>query len=107
MFEVVAGRYVLIDSIGSGGSGEVWRAFDRKRGDYCAAKVIRRTEAATLVRAVFEQAVRRPVVLLAPVASTLRLPMRGLWLIEALCVAWFLVRLSRLGVHRVGQLPVT
>jgi len=58
VFEVVAGRYVLIDSIGSGGSGEVWRAFDRKRGDYCAAKVIRRPEAATLVRAVFEQAVR-------------------------------------------------
>ena len=58
MFEVVAGRYVLIDSIGSGGSGEVWRAFDRKRGDYCAAKVIRRPEAATLVRAVFEQGVR-------------------------------------------------
>ncbi|MEY9860702.1 hypothetical protein ABH935_006339 [Catenulispora sp. GAS73] len=58
MFEVVAGRYVLIDSIGSGGSGEVWRAFDRKRGEYCAAKLIRRPEAATLVRAVFEQGVR-------------------------------------------------
>ncbi|MEZ0112622.1 hypothetical protein ABH920_006645 [Catenulispora sp. EB89] len=58
VFEVVAGRYVLIDSIGSGGSGEVWRAFDRKRGEYCAAKLIRRPEAATLVRAVFEQGVR-------------------------------------------------
>lgn len=58
MFEVVAGRYVLIDRVGSGGAGEVWRAFDRRTRGYCAAKVIRHPEAATLVRAVFEQGVR-------------------------------------------------
>ncbi|NUP48834.1 MAG: serine/threonine protein kinase [Catenulispora sp.] len=58
MSEVVAGRYVLIDRIGAGGAGEVWRAFDRRTRGYCAAKVIRHPEAATLVRAVFEQGVR-------------------------------------------------
>ena len=58
MFEVVAGRYVLIDSIGSGDPGRCGAPSTGRRGEYCAAKVIRRPEAATLVRAVFEQGVR-------------------------------------------------
>ena len=58
MTEVVAGRFALVDRIGTGGTGEVWRAFDLRTGAYCAAKRIREPEAAMLVRAVYEQRVR-------------------------------------------------
>ncbi|NNG35696.1 serine/threonine-protein kinase [Nakamurella aerolata] len=56
--EVIAGRYALCDPIGSGGSGTVWRAWDRTLGMYCAAKVLRRRDAGQLLRFVREQAVR-------------------------------------------------
>jgi hypothetical protein len=45
MTDVIAGRYALIDPIGAGGSGTVWRAFDMKRSAYCAAKLLRQRDA--------------------------------------------------------------
>ena len=56
--EVIAGRYVLCDPIGAGGSGTVWRAFDRIRGQYCAAKLLRQRDAGELLRFAREQSVR-------------------------------------------------
>ncbi|MFI1964441.1 protein kinase [Streptomyces pathocidini] len=58
MGEVFAGRYELIDPIGRGGSGAVWRAWDHRRRRYVAAKVLRHSDAHTLLRFVREQAVR-------------------------------------------------
>lgn len=56
--DVVAGRYALCDPIGVGGSGTVWRAWDRTLGGYCAAKLLRRRDAGQLLRFVREQAIR-------------------------------------------------
>lgn len=58
MTDVIAGRYALIDPIGAGGSGTVWRAFDGKRSAYCAAKLLRHRDAGELLRFVREQSVR-------------------------------------------------
>ncbi|MFF4295056.1 serine/threonine-protein kinase [Streptomyces vinaceus] len=58
MGEIFAGRYELIDPIGSGGAGAVWRAWDHRRRRYVAAKVLRHSDAHTLLRFVREQAVR-------------------------------------------------
>ncbi|WP_460603643.1 serine/threonine-protein kinase [Jatrophihabitans fulvus] len=58
MTDVVAGRFALCDPIARGGSGTVWRAFDRKRQVFCAAKVLRRRDAGDLLRFVREQSVR-------------------------------------------------
>jgi hypothetical protein len=56
--EVAAGRFVLIDLIGRGATGHVWRAFDTRERRYCAAKVFRRRNAVDLIRIVREQGVR-------------------------------------------------
>ena len=56
--DVIAGRFALCDPIGSGGSGTVWRAYDRKLGRYCAAKLLRQRDAGDLLRFVREQSVR-------------------------------------------------
>lgn len=56
MARVVAGRFALIDRIGIGGTGSVWRAYDHQQRRYCAAKLMRDPE--VLLRAVREQAVR-------------------------------------------------
>ncbi|WP_169925980.1 serine/threonine-protein kinase [Serinibacter salmoneus] len=58
MGDVFAGRYELVDPLGSGGSGVVWRAWDQAADCYVAAKVLRQVDAASLVRFVREQAVR-------------------------------------------------
>ncbi|WP_326573681.1 serine/threonine protein kinase [Actinacidiphila glaucinigra] len=58
MGEVFAGRYELVDPIGRGGVGEVWRAWDRRRGRYVAAKVLLQRDAHALLRFVREQALR-------------------------------------------------
>ncbi|MFE9257358.1 protein kinase [Streptomyces sp. NPDC006879] len=58
MGEVFAGRYELVDPIGRGGSGAVWRAWDRRRRRYVAAKVLQQSDAHTLLRFVREQALR-------------------------------------------------
>ncbi|MER0481247.1 protein kinase [Streptomyces sp. Edi2] len=58
MGEVFAGRYELIDPIGRGGVGAVWRAWDARRRRYVAAKVLQQSDAHTLLRFVREQALR-------------------------------------------------
>ncbi|MBH1934725.1 serine/threonine protein kinase [Streptomyces sp. AV19] len=59
MGEVFAGRYELVDPIGRGGVGEVWRVWDRERRCYAAAKVLKQSHAhALLLRFVREQALR-------------------------------------------------
>ncbi|MFJ2646074.1 protein kinase [Streptomyces sp. NPDC087420] len=58
MGEVFAGRYELIDPIGRGGAGAVWRAWDHRRRRYVAAKVLQQSDAHALLRFVREQALR-------------------------------------------------
>ncbi len=58
MGELFAGRYELVDPIGRGGAGSVWRAWDRRRRAYVAAKVLRHSDAHALIRFVREQALR-------------------------------------------------
>ena len=55
---VVAGRYRLLDQVGSGGMGSVWRAHDLRTGHDVALKVLGRHSSALLARFVREQAVR-------------------------------------------------
>jgi eukaryotic-like serine/threonine-protein kinase len=54
----VAGRFTLLDRIGAGGSGSVWRAYDQRDRRYCAAKLLRPADTKELLRAVREQAFR-------------------------------------------------
>lgn len=56
--EVFAGRYELVDLIGHGGMGSVWRVFDHRERGFCAAKVLRQSDAATVLRFVREQSLR-------------------------------------------------
>lgn len=58
MGEVFAGRYELIDLIGEGGMGTIWVALDRRTNALVAAKVLRQSDAGTLLRFVREQSVR-------------------------------------------------
>ncbi len=58
MGELFAGRYELVDPIGRGGAGAVWRAWDHRRHAYVAAKVLRQSDAHALIRFVREQALR-------------------------------------------------
>uniref|UniRef100_A0AAU2V5R6 non-specific serine/threonine protein kinase n=1 Tax=Streptomyces sp. NBC_00003 TaxID=2903608 RepID=A0AAU2V5R6_9ACTN len=58
MGEVFAGRYELVDPVGRGGAGAVWRTWDRRRRRYVAAKVLQQSDAHTLLRFVREQALR-------------------------------------------------
>lgn len=55
---VIAGRYAMIDQIGAGGMGSVWRARDERSGEVVAVKVLGQHNAALLIRFVREQAVR-------------------------------------------------
>ena len=54
----LAGRYLLIDQIGAGGMGSVWRAWDLRSRRFVAAKVLGRHDAGLLLRFVREQSVR-------------------------------------------------
>jgi len=54
----IAGRYVLLDQIGLGGMGSVWRARDLRSGDTVAVKVLGAHDSATLLRFVREQSLR-------------------------------------------------
>ncbi|CAG7573981.1 serine/threonine protein kinase [Barrientosiimonas humi] len=58
MGEVFAGRYELIDMIGEGGMGAVWRVRDLKRDRIVAAKVLRQSDAGSLLRFMREQGMR-------------------------------------------------
>ncbi|PUA81209.1 serine/threonine-protein kinase [Nocardioides currus] len=55
---VIAGRYAMLDQIGAGGMGSVWRARDERTGEVVAVKVLGHHNAALLVRFVREQAMR-------------------------------------------------
>ncbi len=55
---LIAGRYAMLDQIGAGGMGSVWRARDERSGDLVAVKVLGHHNAALLIRFVREQAVR-------------------------------------------------
>jgi eukaryotic-like serine/threonine-protein kinase len=58
MGELFAGRYELVDPVGRGGVGVVWRAWDHRRRRYVAAKVLQQRDAHALLRFVREQALR-------------------------------------------------
>ncbi len=55
---VLVGRYLLADHLGLGGSGSVWRAWDRRESRYVAVKVLRDHDEELLLRFVREQALR-------------------------------------------------
>ena len=57
MADVIVGRFALIDLIAKGGSGSVWRAWDSKIQELCAAKVLRQRDSADLMRFVREKGV--------------------------------------------------
>lgn len=54
MGEVFAGRYELVDLLDEGGMGTVWRAWDRRESAYRAAKVLKQSDSASLLRFVRE-----------------------------------------------------
>jgi serine/threonine-protein kinase len=54
----LAGRYVLVDQIGAGGMGSVWRAWDLRTERFVAAKVLGQHDGGMLLRFVREQSVR-------------------------------------------------
>ena len=54
----IAGRDVLLDVIGHGGMGTVWRAWDLKTEDHVAAKVLAHHSSSMLLRFVREQGLR-------------------------------------------------
>lgn len=56
--EVFAGRYELLEQIGEGGMGTVWRARDRRLDIEVAAKVLGQHDADSLLRFVREQGLR-------------------------------------------------
>jgi len=55
---MLAGRYVLVDILGEGGTGAVWRAWDHRDHRYLAAKVLQQFNAGSLLRFVREQSFR-------------------------------------------------
>ena len=58
MGERFAGRYELLDPLGEGGMASVWRAWDERERRVVAVKVLRQSDAVSLLRFVREQAVR-------------------------------------------------
>lgn len=53
-----AGRYELVDLLGTGGMGAVWRVWDSRERTYLAAKVLGQADASALLRFVREQSFR-------------------------------------------------
>ncbi|WP_460801389.1 serine/threonine-protein kinase [Nocardioides pacificus] len=58
MGEVFAGRYELLDPVAEGGMGSVWLTHDRSDGQVKIAKILRQSDASSLLRFVREQSVR-------------------------------------------------
>lgn len=56
----IAGRYVLVDQIGAGGMGSVWRAYDQRTQSWLAVKVLGHRGPSLLLRFVREQGLRIP-----------------------------------------------
>lgn len=54
MGQVFGGRYELVDQIGHGGSGSVWRIWDRREGSYRAAKLLTQSDSVSLLRFIRE-----------------------------------------------------
>ncbi|MBE6477794.1 MAG: serine/threonine protein kinase [Propionibacteriaceae bacterium] len=50
MGEIFAGRYELVDLLGTGGMGDVWRVWDHRDGGYRAGKVLRQSDSTSLLR---------------------------------------------------------
>jgi eukaryotic-like serine/threonine-protein kinase len=50
MGEVFGGRYELVDPLASGGSGVVWRVWDLRESTFRAAKVLKQSDSASLLR---------------------------------------------------------
>ncbi|MEQ4208579.1 serine/threonine-protein kinase [Actinopolymorpha sp. B9G3] len=55
---MLAGRYELVDILGEGGMGAVWRTWDHREHRYVAAKVLQQFNAGSLLRFVREQSFR-------------------------------------------------
>lgn len=58
MGEVFAGRYEFLEPIGHGGMGTIWLIWDTRDQVHRAAKLLRQSDAGSLVRFVREQSVR-------------------------------------------------
>lgn len=58
MAEVFAGRYAFVDLLGDGGMGSVWRVWDLRDRQYRAAKVLKQSDSASLLRFVRESSWR-------------------------------------------------
>lgn len=58
MGEVFAGRYELVDVLGRGGMGDVWRVWDLRDRVFRAAKLQRQSDGAALLRFVRESSTR-------------------------------------------------
>lgn len=58
MGEVFGGRYELVDNIGAGGAGTVWRVWDSREHRYRAAKLTKQSDAASLLRFIRETGYR-------------------------------------------------
>ncbi len=58
MGDVFSHRYELVDPLGEGGGGLVWRVWDHGSKQYLAAKVLRQVDAGSLMRFMREQSMR-------------------------------------------------
>lgn len=58
MGEVFGGRFELVDPIGAGGSGTVWRVWDWKEFGYRAAKLMKQSDSIGLLRFIRETGTR-------------------------------------------------
>ena len=56
----IAGRYVLVDRIGAGSTGSVWRAYDQRTQGWLALKILTVRSGSLLLRLVREQGLRIP-----------------------------------------------
>lgn len=56
--QVLAGRVMLLDPVGEGGAGVIWRARDLRTDQVVAAKVLRQADAGSLLRFVQESSTR-------------------------------------------------
>ena len=58
MGEVFAGRFELVEPVAEGGMGSIWRVRDRRDQQIYAGKLLRQSDAASLLRFMREQATR-------------------------------------------------